>query len=122
MDTKQLLEALGHHAPEPDHYGFVNSKPGQSRENAVGSAHGQHISTSSIAGDEIPPALAAIAGGRDHIATPELSRVTLHANQTIRKLYSQEGHYFGIKPIKIGNKLLWPVRPVAHLLRNGGKV
>jgi hypothetical protein len=121
MNTKQLLEDRSYHTPASDHYGPINSEPGQSQENAVDSAHGQKISAPSIACDEIPPALAALANGRDLIDTPELSRVTFHAKQTIRKLYSQQGHYFGIRPIKIGNKNLWPVRPVANLIRKGSK-
>ena len=121
MDTKQLLKPRGYHTPESDHYAPVNSEPGQPREDSVGSVSGQQISPPFSPCDDIPPALAALANGRDLIDTPALSRVTFHAKQTIRKLYSQQGHYFGIRPIKIGNKNLWPVRPVANLIRKGSK-
>lgn len=67
----------------------------------------------------LPPALAAIASGRDHIKTAELAKVTNHATQTIRKNYSTTGHCFGIRPCKVGNILLWPVDSIAALLSGG---
>ena len=69
----------------------------------------------------VPPALAAIAAGRDHIRTAELSRVTTHDRQTIRKQHSQTGEFLGIRPVKVGKFLLWPVQDVAALL-NGRAV
>jgi len=68
----------------------------------------------------IPAALAEIAVGRDHIQTSEFARATNRACQTIRKNYCLTGECFGIRPIKFGNRLLWPVESVAALL-NGGK-
>lgn len=68
----------------------------------------------------IPPALAQIAAGRDHIDTSEYGRAINRAGQTIRKHYCYTGHCFGIRPIKFGNRLLWPVAEVAALL-NGGQ-
>lgn len=65
----------------------------------------------------IPPALAAMAGGRDHIRTAELAKVTNHATQTIRKNYATTGHCFGIRPCKVGNILLWPVAETAQILQ-----
>ena len=65
----------------------------------------------------LPPALAAIASGRDHINTGEYAKVTTHAAQTIRKNYSSAGHCFGIRPRKVGNILLWPVAEIAALLQ-----
>lgn len=65
----------------------------------------------------VPPALAAIASGRDHIKTAELAKVTNHATQTIRKNYSSTGHCFGIRPSKVGNILLWPVAETAQILQ-----
>ncbi len=67
----------------------------------------------------IPPALALIAQGRDHIQTAEFARATNRASQTIRKNYCLTGECFGIRPIKFGNRLLWPIAGVAALL-NGG--
>ena len=68
---------------------------------------------------EIPEAFAKIAAGRDHILTNELAVATNHAAQTIRKSYCLQGECFGIRPIKVGNRLLWPVAKVAALLTGG---
>lgn len=68
----------------------------------------------------IPPELAKIAAGRDHIGTFEYGQVTHRTSQTIRQNYCLTGHCFGIRPVKFGNKLLWPVAAIAALL-NGGK-
>lgn len=67
----------------------------------------------------VPPALAQIAAGRDHINTTEYARAINRAGQTIRKNYCYAGHCFGIRPIKFGNKLLWPVAEIAALLSGG---
>ncbi len=64
----------------------------------------------------LPPALAAIAAGRDHIQTAEFARATNRASQTIRKNYCLTGECFGVRPIKFGNRLLWPVESIASLL------
>ncbi|SNX59268.1 hypothetical protein SAMN06296273_0708 [Nitrosomonas ureae] len=63
--------------------------------------------------------LAKLAIGRDHIQTDEIARVTNHKPQTVRKKYCLTGEYFGIRPVKLGNRLLWPVADIAKLL-NGG--
>jgi hypothetical protein len=68
----------------------------------------------------IPDALALIATGRDHINTSEYGRAVDRAEQTIRSNYCRTGHCFGIRPVKFGNKLLWPVAAIAALL-NGGQ-
>ncbi len=64
----------------------------------------------------LPPALAAIAAGRDHILTLEFARVTSRSSETIRKNYARSGACFGIKPLKFGNRLLWPVSQIAGLM------
>lgn len=69
---------------------------------------------------QTPPALATIAAGRDHINTGEFAHATDRASQTIRKNYCQTGECFGIRPVKFGNRLLWPVAQIAVLL-SGGK-
>ncbi len=66
-----------------------------------------------------PPALAQITEGRDHIQTAEFARATNRTSQTIRKNYCLTGHCFGIRPVKFGNRLLWPVAPIAALLLGG---
>ena len=60
--------------------------------------------------------LAAIAAGRDHITTAEFAHATSKSPQTIRKNYCLQGACFGIRPIKVGNNLLWPVVETAALL------
>jgi hypothetical protein len=62
------------------------------------------------------PALAAIAAGRDHIRTEEFAKATNRAVQTIRKNACLKGECFGIRPLKFGNRLLWPVSQIAALL------
>ena len=67
----------------------------------------------------VPNALAAIAAGRDHINTGEFARATDRASQTIRKNYCLTGECYGIRPVKFGNRLLWPVAQIASLLEGG---
>lgn len=67
----------------------------------------------------IPPALALIANGRDHISTEEFANALTRAKQTIRKNYCLTGHSFGIRPVKVGGRLLWPVAEIAQLLNKG---
>lgn len=69
----------------------------------------------------LPPALAEIAAGRDHIQTSEFARAITRASQTIRKNYCLTGQCFGIRPVKFGNRLLWPVADIAALLNGGAK-
>lgn len=67
----------------------------------------------------LPPALSAIAAGRDHLNTAEFAKAVDRANQTIRKNYCLTGQCFGIRPVKFGNRLLWPVADIARLLSGG---
>ncbi len=63
--------------------------------------------------------LAEISAGRDFILTSEFAHVTTRAEQTIRKTYCLTGECYGIRPVKFGNKLLWPVADIATLLACG---
>ncbi|QWE19063.1 hypothetical protein [Polynucleobacter corsicus] len=65
----------------------------------------------------LPPGLSAIAGNRDLITTPEIAQVFNVASQTVRKNYSLTGEAYGIRPTKIGNRLLWSVAQIAEKLR-----
>tara|TARA_R110000868_G_scaffold110734_1_gene299664 strand:+ start:172 stop:408 length:237 start_codon:yes stop_codon:yes gene_type:complete len=65
----------------------------------------------------LPPGLSAIAGNRDLITTPEIAQVFNVASQTVRKNYSLTGEAYGIRPTKIGNRLLWSVAKIADKLR-----
>jgi hypothetical protein len=66
----------------------------------------------------IPDSLAQIAHGRDHIRTEEFARAICRQHATIRRTIctSPDGTAYGIKPIKIGNKWLWPVDKASALL------
>jgi hypothetical protein len=66
--------------------------------------------------DSLPPVLAEIAAGRDHVKTAEFAKAINRASQTIRKNYCLTGECFGIKPVKVGKFLLWPVVRIAALL------
>ncbi len=57
--------------------------------------------------------------GRPHATTAEFSHLTGKSPQTIRKNHSQTGACFGIRPIKVGNTLLWPTSSIARLLLSG---
>lgn len=67
----------------------------------------------------IPAALALVAQGRDHIRTSEFAHAMCRAKQTILKNHCLTGECFGIRPIKRGRLLLWPVDQIAAIL-NGG--
>lgn len=60
--------------------------------------------------------LAAIAAGRDHLTTAEFAHAVCKSPQTIRKNYCLKGDCFGVRPIKVGNNLLWPVVDMERLL------
>ncbi|GGY24953.1 hypothetical protein GCM10007387_03170 [Pseudoduganella albidiflava] len=68
---------------------------------------------------QLPPALATVANGRDHITTAEFAHAMCRATQTVLKNHCLTGECFGIRPIKRGKLLLWPVAAVANIL-NGG--
>jgi hypothetical protein len=65
--------------------------------------------------------LLAIAAGRDQILTAEFAHATNRACQTVRKNYCLTGECFGIRPVKFGNRLLWPVAEIAVLLTGGAE-
>lgn len=65
----------------------------------------------------IPQGLSAIAGSRDLITTPEFAQVFNIQPQTVRKNYCLTGEVYGIRPTKIGNRLLWSVSKIAEKLR-----
>ena len=66
----------------------------------------------------LPRGLSAVAGNRDLITTSEFAQVFNVASQTIRKNYSINGEAYGLKPIKIGNRLLWSVQQIAKKLKD----
>ncbi|SIQ03033.1 hypothetical protein SAMN05880566_101518 [Janthinobacterium sp. TND4EL3] len=68
----------------------------------------------------IPPALAAVAQSRDHIKTAEFAHAMCRAKQTILKNHCLTGECFGIRPVKQGKFLLWPVAAIAKVLNGEG--
>jgi hypothetical protein len=70
---------------------------------------------------EIPNELAKVAQGRDHILTHEYAKAIGKASQTIRKNYCVDGEVYGLRPVKIGGRLLWSVKDIAALLKEGKK-
>lgn len=71
--------------------------------------------------DQILPELTRVSAGRDYILTPEFSATFGCAEQTARKNYCLTGECYGVRPIKIGNRLLWPVAQIAARLQGGAK-
>ncbi len=68
---------------------------------------------------QLPVLLEAVlrcTAGRPHATTEEFGHLTGKAPQTIRKNYCQTGACFGIRPLKLGNRLLWPADAIAQLL------
>jgi len=63
----------------------------------------------------LPPALAELSFGTGHILTKEFARLIRREVQTIRKMLSQNGEVYGIRPHKLGNRWLWNVQDVASL-------
>ena len=61
-------------------------------------------------------ALAKIASGRDHITTAEFAKATSKSRQTLRKNFCHTGECYGIRPVNVGNDLLWPVPAIGILL------
>jgi len=68
----------------------------------------------------IPPALAEVAQGRDYIKTEEFAHAMSRAVATVHKNHCLTGECFGIRPIKRGKLLLWPVAAVAQVLTVDG--
>jgi hypothetical protein len=64
----------------------------------------------------LPPALAAVAQGRDHITTAEFARAMCRATQTVLKNHCLTGECYGVRPIKRGKMLMWPLAGVARAL------
>ncbi len=70
---------------------------------------------------ELSPEEVAIADGREHATTEEFGKATRKTCQTLRKNHCLNGECYGIRPVKIGNRLLWPVSEIAALLSRGSQ-
>lgn len=69
----------------------------------------------------LPPTLVAIAANTDYLRTEELANILCRASQTVRKAYCLTGNYLNIRPVKLGNRLLWPIKEVAKVLARGAR-
>jgi hypothetical protein len=67
--------------------------------------------------NDLPPKLSAMAWDKDWITTSEFASTFRISPQTVRKNFCLTGECYGIKPTKMGNKLLWSVEKVAIRLR-----
>ena len=67
--------------------------------------------------NQIPQGISAVAGSRDLINTPEFAQVFNIRPQTVRKNYCLTGEVYGIRPTKLGNRLLWSVAKIAEKLQ-----
>lgn len=66
----------------------------------------------------MPPALAELARTKDFLKTEEFARVLCCMAQTIFKAHSKNGHYLGVRPLKVGIRLLWPIADIWSLLQS----
>ena len=68
---------------------------------------------------QLPPGMAVLAAGRDHLRTTEFAALMGITAQTARKNYCKRGSCYDIRPIKLPNRrLMWPVSATAALLRS----
>ena len=65
---------------------------------------------------QLPPLLSEVAAGRDYILTAEYARAIGRTGQTIRKRLCEDGEAYGVRPVKVGGRLLWPVAEIARVL------
>jgi len=70
---------------------------------------------------ETLPALNAIAKKRDHANTNEFAEAFDTEPQTVRKYVSRTGECYGVRPVKVGGKWLWPLAKMAARLQGGAK-
>lgn len=69
-----------------------------------------------MTGPRALPALMEVAQSRDHINTAEYGRAINRSAQTIRKNLCLNGEAYGVRPVKIRGRLLWPVTDIAAIL------
>ena len=54
-------------------------------------------------------------GRRDYVTTEEFAESITRSTNTLRKNHCLNGHCYGIRPIKVGGRLLWSVKEIAKL-------
>lgn len=81
---------------------------------AGGHSHGRRLDGAPIDGGSITPRL------YDGLTTDELAALLGIQAQSVRKRYCQTGSYFGLIPIKLGNRRLrWNASAVEKFLQGG---
>ena len=65
----------------------------------------------------IPKGLSSLAGVRDLITTSEFALIFNIQPQTVRKNYCLSGEVYGIRPTKVGSRLLWSVAKIEEKLK-----
>lgn len=61
-------------------------------------------------------------GRRDYVTTEEFAESITRSTNTLRKNHCLNGHCYGIRPIKVGGRLLWSVKEIAKLLNGEVKL
>lgn len=57
-----------------------------------------------------------------HLSTEALAAELRIKPQTLRAALCRDGHYYGVRPIKMPNRLLlWPADSLAQLTKGGAK-
>ena len=57
-----------------------------------------------------------------HCSTEDFAQQLKIKPQTIRSGFCRDGHYCGIRPVKLPNRrLLWSIEAVTALINGGGK-
>jgi hypothetical protein len=64
----------------------------------------------------VPSALASVLFDRVYISTHEFAKLVNCKPHSIWNCYSEKGDYHGIKPVKLGGRLLWPTDRIAVVL------
>lgn len=55
------------------------------------------------------------------LATPAAAAFLGKSGQTMRKLYCQQGHAWGLRPVKIGGRLAWKAGDLLALVSGGAQ-
>ena len=54
---------------------------------------------------------------RTHVPTPDTAYYLCYAQQTLRQMHMDGTYDPRIRPVKVGNRLLWPVQGIKALLK-----
>jgi hypothetical protein len=53
------------------------------------------------------------------LTTRDAAAALAKSGQTLRKLYCQQGHAYGIRPLKIGGRLAWRAADLLRIVQGG---